>query len=79
MVNRDKLAEQHASLAKMLPDGYRTAHFGKWHLGDDLVRQHGFHEWVSTGDDHRDRIRELAARIRLRQVETGDDAPLPAV
>ena len=49
MVNRDKLAEQHASLAKMLPDSYRTAHFGKWHLGDDLVRQHGFHEWVSTG------------------------------
>jgi arylsulfatase len=39
--------------------------------------------WEQTNrfDDpaHRDRIRELAARIRLWQVETGDDAPLPAV
>ena len=55
LVNRDKLADRLASLAEMLPDGYRTAHFGKWHLGDDSLRQHGFDEWVSTEDDHRDR------------------------
>lgn len=28
--------------------GYRTAYMGKWHLGDEMVRQHGFDEWVST-------------------------------
>ncbi len=55
LVNRDKLADRIASLAEMLPDEYRTAHFGKWHLGDDSLRQHGFDEWVSTEDDHRDR------------------------
>ena len=55
LVNRDKLADRFASLAEMLPDGYRTAHFGKWHLGDDSLRQHGFDEWVSTEDDHRNR------------------------
>ena len=55
MVNRDKLADRFASLAEMLPDSYRTAHFGKWHLGDDSTCQHGFDEWVSSEDDHRDR------------------------
>ena len=29
--------------------------------------------------EHRDRIREMSARIRLWQDETGDDMPLPAV
>ena len=39
------------------------------------------YEQTNRFDDpvHRDRVRELAARIRLWQVETGDDAPLPAV
>ena len=55
LVNRVKLADRFASLAEMLPDSYRSAHFGKWHLGDDSLPQHGFDEWVSTEDDHRDR------------------------
>ena len=29
---------------------YRTAYFGKWHLGDELFAQHGFEEWVSIED-----------------------------
>ena len=29
---------------------YRTAYFGKWHLGDEFVPQHGFQEWVSIED-----------------------------
>ncbi len=39
------------------------------------------YEQTNRFDDpaQRDRVRELAARIRLWQVETGDDAPLPAV
>lgn len=31
------------------PD-YRTAYFGKWHLGDELFAQHGFEEWISIED-----------------------------
>jgi len=31
------------------PD-YCTAYMGKWHLGDELYRQHSFDEWVSIED-----------------------------
>lgn len=31
---------------------YRTAYFGKWHLGDEIFRQHGFEEWASTEDGY---------------------------
>jgi arylsulfatase A-like enzyme len=33
---------------------YRTAHMGKWHLGDEIFAQHGFDEWVSIEDGYRD-------------------------
>ncbi|RMD74128.1 MAG: DUF229 domain-containing protein [Lentisphaerae bacterium] len=33
-------------------DSYRTAHFGKWHLGDELFPQHGFSEWRSIEDQY---------------------------
>jgi arylsulfatase A-like enzyme len=55
MINRTKLHVDIKSIAEMLPDNYRKAHFGKWHMGDDSVKQHGFDEWVSTEDDHRDK------------------------
>ena len=32
---------------------YRTGHFGKWHLGDEIFAQHGFQEWVSIEDAYR--------------------------
>ncbi|MGM0494441.1 MAG: sulfatase family protein, partial [Armatimonadota bacterium] len=32
---------------------YRTAHMGKWHLGDEIFAQHGFDEWVSIEDGYR--------------------------
>ncbi len=28
--------------------GYIAAYMGKWHLGDETIKQHGFDEWVST-------------------------------
>jgi arylsulfatase len=31
-----------------LVDGYASAYFGKWHLGNDAQPQHGFTHWVST-------------------------------
>ena len=55
VVNRVKLDDRIASIAEMLPSTYAKALFGKWHLGDDSVRQHGFDEWISVEDDHRDR------------------------
>ena len=42
-------------LPEMVPDDYVTAYFGKWHLGDDLNRQHGFDHWVSV-EDARDEL-----------------------
>ena len=38
------------TLAEYLPDGYTTAYFGKWHLGNDYSAQHGFQHWISTQD-----------------------------
>ena len=29
---------------------YHAAYMGKWHLGDEVFAQHGFHEWVSIED-----------------------------
>ena len=39
------------------------------------------HEMSNLFDlpEHRDRVRDMAARIRLWQHRTGDDAPLPSV
>ena len=55
VVNREQLRDEIPSIAEMLPNAYRKAMFGKWHLGDDSVRQHGFDEWISTEDDHRNK------------------------
>ncbi len=33
------------------PD-YRTAYMGKWHLGDEIFRQHGFDDWISIEDNY---------------------------
>lgn len=40
------------TIAEMVSDDYLRGHFGKWHLGDDLVPQHGFERWVSVEDLH---------------------------
>lgn len=31
---------------------YRSAYMGKWHLGNEIFRQHGFDEWVSIEDNY---------------------------
>lgn len=38
------------TIAELLPGEYHTANIGKWHLGDEMVKQHGFDEWVSLCD-----------------------------
>ena len=41
-------------LPEMLGDNhpYVTAHYGKWHLGDELFAQHGFQYWVNYEDQY---------------------------
>ena len=38
------------SMAELVSDEYHRGHVGKWHLGNEIVRQHGFDEWVSFVD-----------------------------
>lgn len=49
--NNGVLPSDILGLPEMLGDSaYRTAYFGKWHLGDEFSAQHGFQEWVSIED-----------------------------
>ena len=52
IVNQLVLPRETPVIAEMLPDEYYCGYYGKWHLGDDVIRQHGFDEWVSTEDGH---------------------------
>ncbi len=46
--NNIPLPEEITCLPEMMSDSnYVTAHFGKWHLGDEIFPQHGFDEWRS--------------------------------
>ncbi|UCH64257.1 MAG: sulfatase-like hydrolase/transferase [Fidelibacterota bacterium] len=49
--NNIPLPEDTPCFPELLNDpAYRTAYMGKWHLGDEIFLQHGFHEWVSIED-----------------------------
>ena len=52
-------------IAEMVSEEYHCGYYGKWHLGDDLESQHGFHEWVSSEDGHRT---EYTRREYLRRM-----------
>ena len=54
-VNVIPLPPNQKTIAEYLPSEYKTAWFGKWHLGDDGNAQHGFEHWVST-EDHMSRF-----------------------
>ena len=41
------------TIAELVTDDYRRAYYGKWHLGDEIVAQHGFTDWVSVEDLYR--------------------------
>ena len=53
IVNQIPLPESTPVLAEMMSDEYYKGYMGKWHLGNDLVRQHGFDVWISVEDRHR--------------------------
>jgi arylsulfatase A-like enzyme len=41
------------TIAELVPDDYARGYVGKWHLGDEVIAQHGFEEWVSLDDEYR--------------------------
>ncbi|MCK5136776.1 MAG: sulfatase-like hydrolase/transferase [Bacteroidales bacterium] len=50
--NGDPLDEKYRCLPRLLDEEYRSAYMGKWHLGDEIFRQHGFDVWVSIEDHY---------------------------
>ena len=53
IVNQIQLPADTPVIAEMVSDDYYKGYMGKWHLGNDLVPQHGFYLWKSTEDGHR--------------------------
>ena len=41
------------TIAEMVPGEYVCGYVGKWHLGDEIIPQHGFQEWISIEDYYR--------------------------
>jgi len=49
--NSLKLGSQFQVLPELVgDDDYRTAYFGKWHLGNETMPQRGFADWLSVRD-----------------------------
>ncbi len=51
--NNIPLKPETPSIAQMVSPDYRRAYVGKWHLGDEVMPQHGFETWVSIMDRYR--------------------------
>jgi arylsulfatase A-like enzyme len=41
------------TFAEFFPDDYHTAYYGKWHLGDEVIKRRGWDEWHSIEDQYR--------------------------
>ena len=61
--NNIPLPAETQTIAELIDNSYYSAYFGKWHLGDDMIRQHGFDEWVSVEDFHRVRASKREYRF----------------
>lgn len=46
------IRDETRTIAEMVSEEYLCAYYGKWHLGNDVVPQHGFEEWRSIEDWH---------------------------
>jgi arylsulfatase A-like enzyme len=62
--NNARLRPEARTLAEGLPADYVTGYFGKWHLGDEIVAQHGFQTWISIEDEYRKYYSNAADRAR---------------
>jgi len=47
------LADDIETFAEFFPDDYHTAYYGKWHLGDEVIKRRGWDEWHSIEDQYR--------------------------
>ena len=54
IVNKLPLSPEVPVLSEMVSEEYACGYMGKWHLGDDVIKQHGFDVWISTEDSHRE-------------------------
>lgn len=53
VTNNLPLRREARCLPEYLPAGrYACAHYGKWHLGDEIFAQHGFTDWRATEDTY---------------------------
>lgn len=52
-VNNVPLRPETPIIAEMVSPDYVRGYYGKWHLGDEVVPQHGFEDWVSIEDNYR--------------------------
>ena len=51
--NNIPLKPETKTIAEMVSPDYLCGYYGKWHLGDEVVPQHGFERWVSMEDTYR--------------------------
>ncbi|MQF82539.1 MAG: hypothetical protein FI735_10585 [SAR202 cluster bacterium] len=51
--NNIPLADDVKTFAEFFPDDYHTAYYGKWHLGDEVIKRRGWDEWHSIEDQYR--------------------------
>ncbi len=50
MKNNIVLDPEIKTIAEMVDDDYHCAYYGKWHLGNETTRQHGFDEWLPLAE-----------------------------
>tara|TARA_B100001179_G_scaffold231492_1_gene221503 strand:+ start:879 stop:2378 length:1500 start_codon:yes stop_codon:yes gene_type:complete len=51
-VNKIPLKKDVKTIAEYVDDNYTKGYLGKWHLGDDTIKQRGFDEWISVEDHY---------------------------
>jgi len=51
--NSVPLRPETRTIAEMVSEQYICGYYGKWHLGDEVIPQHGFGRWVSIEDMYR--------------------------
>ncbi len=65
VVNKMHLPADVKTIAEMVSEDYVRGYMGKWHLGNDVLPQHGFDVWISTEDSHRESYSNRQALGRL--------------
>ena len=65
IVNKIPLPAGTPVISEMIDDGYFKGYMGKWHLGNDVQKQHGFDVWTTTEDTHREAYPKKELRTSL--------------